>query len=178
MKNFFYLFNYISWNFKVSQIQSFGGTKKLLVFQRSLFRFLWIIKQFVETNCKERPGSIVIETLKNTILMPIDISKELAFYADSEYVSLIKFSLTHQKLLAWENFSDSRKKKERPLQAIEFQWKSRHRIRRIKEPYFRGFKLTSSKMWNFEFLPEERSRMRVSLFLCCFFSFSGEIVST
>ena len=51
-------------------------------------------------NCKELPGSKVIETLKNTILMPIDISKELSFYADSEYVSLIKFSLTHQKLRA------------------------------------------------------------------------------
>jgi len=125
-------------------------------------------------NCKERPGSIVIETLKNTILMPIDISKELAFYADSEYVSLIKFSLTHQKLLAWENFSDSRKKKERPLQAIEFQWKSRHRIRRIKEPYFRGFKLISAKMWNFVIFARRKitdACLFVCLLLFFFFKF-------
>ena len=41
------------------------------------------IKQFVVTNCsKERPGSIVNETLKNGILMLKDTSKELDFYAD------------------------------------------------------------------------------------------------
>ena len=33
----------------------------------------------------------------------IDTSKELAFYADFKYISLIKFSLTHQKLRAQEN---------------------------------------------------------------------------
>ena len=33
---------------------------------------LWGIKQFVVTNCSsERPGSIVTETLKNGILIPI-----------------------------------------------------------------------------------------------------------
>ena len=37
-------------------------------------------KQFVVTNCsKERPGSIVNETLKNRILVLKDISKELDF---------------------------------------------------------------------------------------------------
>ena len=42
-----------------------------------------IIKQFVVTNCsKERPGSIVTETLKNGILIPIYTSKEWYFYAD------------------------------------------------------------------------------------------------
>ena len=50
-------------------------------------------------NCsKERPGSIENKTLKNEILIPIDISKELDFYADFKYISFIKFSLSHQKL--------------------------------------------------------------------------------
>ena len=40
-------------------------------------------KQFVVTNCsKERPGSIVNETLKNGISMLKDTSKELDFYAN------------------------------------------------------------------------------------------------
>ena len=61
------------------------------------------IKQFVVTNCsKERPGSIVNETLKNGISMLKDISKESDFYADFKYISFIKFSLCHQKLRAWK----------------------------------------------------------------------------
>ena len=61
------------------------------------------IKQFVVTNCsKERPGSIVNGTLKNGILIPIDMSKESDFYADFKHISFIKFSLTHQKLRALE----------------------------------------------------------------------------
>ena len=59
------------------------------------------IKQFVVTNCsKERPGSIVNETLKNGISMLKDISKESDFYAHFKYISFIKFSLCHQKLRA------------------------------------------------------------------------------
>ena len=59
------------------------------------------IKQFVVTNCsKERPGSIVNETLKNGISMLKDISKESDIYADFIYISFIKFSLCHQKLPA------------------------------------------------------------------------------
>ena len=43
----------------------------------------YLIKQFVVTNCsKERPGSIVNETLKNGISMLKDISKESDFYAE------------------------------------------------------------------------------------------------
>ena len=62
------------------------------------------IKQFMVTNCsKEQPGSIEIKTLKNGILIPIATSKEFDFIADFKYISLIKFSLTHQKLQAWEN---------------------------------------------------------------------------
>ena len=53
------------------------------------------IKQFVVTNCsKERPGSIVTETLKNGISIPIVTSKELNFIADFKYISFIKFNPT------------------------------------------------------------------------------------
>ena len=54
-----------------------------------------MIKQFVVTNySKERPGTIVNETLKNRISMLKDISKESCFYADFKYISFIKFSLS------------------------------------------------------------------------------------
>ena len=60
-----------------------------------------LFKQFVVTNCsKERPGSIVNETLKNGISMLKDISKESDFYADFKYISFIEFSLCHQKFRA------------------------------------------------------------------------------
>ena len=39
------------------------------------------------------------------ILRPIATSKELHFNADFKYTSFIKFSLTHQKLQAWEKFA-------------------------------------------------------------------------
>ena len=56
------------------------------------------------TNCsKEQAGSIVKETLKSGVLILIDISKELDFYADFKYISFNTFSLAHQKLGAWEN---------------------------------------------------------------------------
>ena len=48
------------------------------------------------TVSKKRPGSIVTETLKNGILIPIDISKELNFYVAFKYKCFIKFSRTHQ----------------------------------------------------------------------------------
>ena len=55
-------------------------------------------KHFVVTNCsKERPGSIVNETVKKGILMLKDTSKESNFHADFKYTSFIKFSLCHQK---------------------------------------------------------------------------------
>ena len=64
-------------------------------------RFAENIKQFVVTNCsKERPGSIVNETLKNGISILKDISKELDFSADFKYINFIKFSLCRQKLRA------------------------------------------------------------------------------
>jgi hypothetical protein len=43
---------------------------------------------------------MVTETLENGILIPIDTSKESDFNADFKYLSFIKFSSTHQKLLA------------------------------------------------------------------------------
>ena len=80
-------------------------------YHRSLFINKWnskqteiTIKQFVVRNCnKQRPASMVTETLKNGILIVIVTSKELYFYADFKYISF-KFSLTHQKLRAWENY--------------------------------------------------------------------------
>ena len=46
------------------------------------------IKQFVVTNCrKERPGSIVTETLRNGIFITIATSKESHFNADFKYIS-------------------------------------------------------------------------------------------
>jgi len=46
------------------------------------------------------PGSLVTETLKNGILIPIVTSKESHFNADFKYLSFIKISFTHQKLRA------------------------------------------------------------------------------
>ena len=58
---------------------------------------LLFIKQFVVTNCsKERPSSIVNETLKNGNLMLKYTSKESGFHVDFKYISFIKFSLCHQ----------------------------------------------------------------------------------
>jgi hypothetical protein len=42
---------------------------------------------------KERFGSIVTETLKNRILIPTAISKELAYNGDSKYISFISLTL-------------------------------------------------------------------------------------
>jgi len=72
--------------------------------------FLSQVKRFVVTNCsKEQPSSIVTETLKNGILIPIVTSKESYFNADFKYRSFIKISYTHQKLRAWENLPHIRK---------------------------------------------------------------------
>ena len=71
---------------------------------------IFYIKQFVVTNCsKERPGSVVAKTQKNRILIPTHTSKESHINADFKYISFIKFSLTHQKLGAWENLRYFRK---------------------------------------------------------------------
>ena len=79
-------------------------------------------KQFVVTNCsKERPCSIVTETLENGILISINLSKDFAYYADSKYITFIKFSVIHQKLRARENVADFRKKvEENPLKVKEY----------------------------------------------------------
>ena len=53
---------------------------------------------------------MVTETLKSGILIPINLSKELTYYPDSEYISFIKFSITHQTLRAQENCSYLKKK--------------------------------------------------------------------
>jgi hypothetical protein len=57
---------------------------------------------------------MVTETLKNGIFIPIDTSKESDFNTDFKCISLFEFSFTHQKLCAWENLADFRKKRKRP----------------------------------------------------------------
>ena len=57
---------------------------------------------------------MVTETLANGFWISIDTSKESDFNPDFKYISFIKFSPTHQKLRAWENLTDFRKKRERP----------------------------------------------------------------
>ena len=58
-----------------------------------------------------------------------------------------------------------------PPKVQESKRKLRHDIQHIRELYSRGFKFLWAKMWYFEFLPKERSRIRVySLF------FTGMIV--
>ena len=61
--------------------------------------YIFKIKHFVVTNCsKEQPGSMVTETLKNGILIPIVTSKESHFNVDFKYISFIKIRYTYQKL--------------------------------------------------------------------------------
>ena len=54
---------------------------------------------------KERRDSVVTETPKDGILISIDISKELNYYADPKYLRFIKFSVTDQKLIQFAWFS-------------------------------------------------------------------------
>ena len=42
----------------------------------------------------------------------MDTSQELAFYTNSKYIKLIKFTDTHQKLWAWKIFVGFLKKRE------------------------------------------------------------------
>ena len=64
------------------------------------------INQSVVTNCsKERPGSIVTKTLKNGILILIHTSTELDFYDDFKYISLVKFTVTYQKVTSLSKFA-------------------------------------------------------------------------
>ena len=80
------------------------------VYKTSIFLNESVFKQFVVTNCsKEQPGWIVTKTLKNWILISIATSKESHFNANFKCISFIKFSLTHQKLQAWENLHYLRK---------------------------------------------------------------------
>ena len=59
------------------------------------------IKQFVVKNCsRERPSSIMTETLKNNFFIAIVTSKGWNFDADFEYINFIKFKFAHQQLRA------------------------------------------------------------------------------
>ena len=62
---------------------------------------------------------MVIETLENGFLIPIDTSKELDFNAELKYITFIKFSPTHEKLSAWENLGDFEKSGKDLLKVIE-----------------------------------------------------------
>ena len=131
------------------------------------------------TNCtNEWPGSLVTETLKDEILIPKDTSKESDFYADFKYISFYKFSLAHQNLQAWENCLIFEKMGKHPLKVIESWWKSDHQIQCIKNLVVEVSSSYLRKCGILWFLPEERSRMCVYLFLLfCFFPI-GVIVST
>ena len=55
-------------------------------------------------------------------MIPIDISKEFAYYPDSKYIRFIKFSVTYQRLQAFENLRklpDFPKKGEKYLLKVE-----------------------------------------------------------
>jgi len=75
--------------------------------------------------------------------MPIDISKELIYYADSKYISFIKFDLTYQRVWAWENFLDFWENGETPSKIHKMIIKLHQQIQHIKEPYCIRFKLLS-----------------------------------
>ena len=58
----------------------------ILIFKKKSSCKIRFIKQFVVKNCsKERSGSIITETLKIEILIPIVTSKGLHFDADLQY---------------------------------------------------------------------------------------------
>ena len=59
--------------------------------------------------------SQVNESLKNGIVISVDISKELACYDDSKYIIFIKFSVTHQRLWVRENLLEFKKGGKHPL---------------------------------------------------------------
>ena len=129
----------------------FENEQNVLLDTKKKCRFI-LIKQFVVTNCsKERPGSIVTKTLRNWILISIATSKELHFNADFKYIissSLvlpIKSYEPEKICLILEN------RGKHPIKVVEFERKWHHQIQRIREPYCRGFKLLSTKMWNFVF---------------------------
>ena len=113
------------------------------------------------TNCsKERPSSIVNETLKNKILILKDTSKELDFYADFKYISFIKFSLYHQKLRAWKNKNHTIAYKNHTIafknHIIAFSVSENPTVK-VSSSYLQ-------KCGTSYFLPEGRSRVRVCLF--------------
>ena len=77
-------------------------------------------KQYKGTVSKEWPDSIIAETLKNKILIPIDSSKESDFYAGFKNISFTKFNLISQKLQAWEYLPYFQKMGKHPLQVMEY----------------------------------------------------------
>ena len=166
---------------KLKRILQNNGLKVALRGSNTLACFInqTVRGQFVVTNCcKERPGSIVTETLKKETLIPIVTSKESHFITDFKYIRLIKFSLTHKKLRAWENWPYFRKLGETPFKSHRILRKAHHQIQRMREVYSRSFKLLFTKMWNFVFFAT-RQITGACLFVCLFFVFfPGVVVST
>ena len=111
--------------------------------------------------------------------MSIATSKELHFNADFKYISFIKFSLTHQKLRAWENLPSFRKqgeitpKNHRIITKIPLSHSAYQRTlqKKISSSYLQKCGISY-------FLPEDRTRVRVYLFFLFLFFFPGVIVST
>ena len=129
--------------------------KKLAYAQQKNYdvvKFQSNIKQFMVTNCsKERPSSIVTETLKNGILIPIVTSKESHFNADFKYISFIKISLTHQKLRAWENLPHFRKQGLTPPKSHKILTKITPSDSAYQRTLLQKFQAPIYKKWNFAF---------------------------
>ena len=132
------------------------------------------IRPFVVTNCsKERTDSVVTETLKNGILIPIVTSKEFNFMlvlniqVSSSLVLLIKSYKPEKICLILEN------RRKHPLKIIKSEQKSQHQIQRIRQPSCRCFKLLSTKMWNFVFFA--RRQITDACLFVVFFSRSDRI---
>jgi hypothetical protein len=86
--------------------------------------------------------------------MSINISKELAYYADSKYIKFIIFIVTHQKLRALENWC--LKKGKHPIKVLNLNENHTIRFSVSENPYDRGFKLPYEKVLNFLFFARRK----------------------
>ena len=117
---------------------------------------------------------MVTETLENKVLIPIDKSKESDFNADFKHISFIKFSLTNQKLRAWENLADFRKKGERPPKRYKTLMEITPSYSAYQKTLLQRFQAPIYKNVEFSIFCQKKDHGCVFI---CFFS-SGVIVST
>ena len=119
-----------------------------------------------KTGSKKWLGPIFTKT-KNGILLTIARPTVLAFYADSKYIKLFQFIVTHPQLKIWENLLSFWKKGEHPQKCERSYWKSLNK-KIISENS--TIEVSSSNLQNVEFriffFSEETSSMHVYLF--CF----------